>query len=85
MVSPAMMGMSTITSRIIAVVLASILRLDSCFDGGVASVPSGTIGGSDKLRFVSFDQVFFEVALMILCDQLAWVGQEFCRLFLCEL
>jgi hypothetical protein len=62
--------------------LASILRLDGCFDGGVASVPSGTIGGSDKLRFVSFSRILFGVALMILCDQLACVGLEFCGLFL---
>ncbi len=85
MVSPAMIGTSTIMSRMIAAVLASILRLDRCVDSGLDSVPIGRIGGSDKKRFVSFDQVFFEVALMILCDQLAWVGLEFCRLFLCEL
>ena len=49
MASPAMIGTSTITSRIIAAVLASILCLDLCDDEGAYSVPIGRIGGSDKL------------------------------------
>ncbi len=65
MVSPAMMGTSTITSRIIAVVLASILRLDRCFDEGLDSVPSGRIGGSDKGAFLSYGGILYCVALVI--------------------
>lgn len=52
--------------RIIAAVLASILRLDRCVDSGLDSVPIGRIGGSDKLRVVSYACILSDVALI--CD-----------------